>query len=40
MNKDFKVRFGTYVEANKDARITNALKSRTEECIALGLSGN
>ena len=39
-NKDCKVRFGTYVEARKDAQIKNTMKSHTEECIALGPSGN
>ena len=39
MNKDFKLRFGTYVEASKDAKIKSTMKSRTEECIALGPSG-
>ena len=29
MNKDCKVHFGTYVEASKDAKITNTMKSRT-----------
>ena len=40
MDKDCKVRFVMYVEARKDAQITNTMKSRTEECIALGFSGN
>ena len=40
MNKDCKVRFGTYVEAREDTQITNTMKSRTEECIVLGPSGN
>ena len=40
MDKDCKVRFVMYVEARKDAQITNTMKSRTEECIVLGPSGN
>ena len=40
MNKDCKIRFGKYVEASKDAQITNKMKSCNEECIALVPSGN
>ena len=41
---DFKqhcrVRFGMYVEVRVDKVITNTLHDRTEECIALGPTGN
>ena len=30
MNKDCRVHFGTYVDASKDAQITNTMKLRTE----------
>eukprot|EP00804_Cyclotella_cryptica_P008709 CCRYP_018545-RA/>CCRYP_018545-RA protein AED:0.54 eAED:0.53 QI:0/0/0/1/0/0/3/0/279 len=44
MKMDFKkhcrVRFGAYVEASCDEMVTNTLRDRTEECIALGPTGN
>ena len=38
--KHCRVSFGAYVEASKDADITNTMRSRTHPCIALGPSGN
>ena len=40
MDKDRKVRLGTYTEASEDAQIKNTMKSRTEECVSLCPSGN
>jgi hypothetical protein len=38
--KHCKALFGSYVEATEDADITNDMKPRTRECIALGPTGN
>ena len=38
--KHCKALFGSYVEASEDADITNEMKPRTCECIALGPTGN
>ena len=38
--KDCQTRFGAYVEASKDANITNTLAKRTHSCLALGPSVN
>jgi hypothetical protein len=38
--KHCRVSFGAYVEASKDADITNTMCPRTHPCIALGPSGN
>jgi hypothetical protein len=38
--KHCRVKFGAYVEASSDEIITNTLRDRTEECIALGPTGN
>ena len=38
--RDYKVLFGSYVEASNDAIITNTMKLRTHGCVALGTSGN
>jgi hypothetical protein len=38
--KHCRVKFGAYVEASPDDIITNTLRDRTEECIALGPTGN
>ena len=38
--KDAKAMFGSYVEASRDDKITNDMKSRTDPCLALGPSGN
>ena len=40
INKECKVHFGSYVESIKDPKIKNKIESCTEECIALGSSGN
>ena len=40
MKAHAKVRFGSYVEASEDEMITNTIRDRTEECIALGPTGN
>ncbi len=44
MKLDFKkhcrVKFGAYVEASADEVVTNTMRDRTEECIALGPTGN
>jgi len=39
MMKDARVKYGSYVEASKDAVITNTMDERTEACLALGPSG-
>jgi len=40
MDKDCRALFGSYVEASKDAIITNTMDERTHSCIALGPAGN
>ena len=40
MEKDCRALFGSYVEASKDAVITNTMDERTHSCIALGPAGN
>ena len=40
MKKDCKAQFGAYLEASKDADITNTMVERTHSCVALGPSGN
>ena len=40
LKKHGKALFGSYVEASEDANITDDMKSRTRECIALGPTGN
>ena len=39
-DKHCKVLFGSYVKASEDSDITNTLRDRTQECIALGPTGN
>ena len=36
---DYKVQFGAYIEASEDAVVSNTIKSRARECIALVPSG-
>ena len=38
--KHCRARFGEYVEASRDADVTNDMEPRTDACIALGPSGN
>ena len=38
--QDWKVLFGSYVQASNDAIITNTIKLRTHGCVAPGTSGN
>ena len=38
--KHCRARFGAYVEASRDADVTNDMEPRTEPCIAVGPSGN
>ena len=38
--RDYKVLFGTYVQAVNDSIVTNTMKLRTHGCVALGTSGN
>jgi len=40
MKKDCRARFGVFVEASKDADITNTMAERTHSCLALGPSRN
>ena len=40
MKKDCRALFGAYIEASRDADITNTMAERTHSCISLGPSGN
>ena len=40
MKKDCRALFGAYVEASRDADVTNTMAERTHSCISLGPSGN
>jgi hypothetical protein len=39
-DKQCKVLFGSYIKASEDSDTTNTLRDRTQECIALGPTGN
>ena len=38
--RDCKVQFGAYVQASDNTIVTNTMKLRTHECVALGTSEN
>ena len=38
--RDCRARVGAYIEASRDAMVTNVQDKRTHSCIALGASGN